>query len=227
ATRTTGDVTAVTNLFRSTGPAVVAAVLELAVLVAAAIIISPTLALLLVLTLPLVAWAARRYAIRSREPFEAERGALSELVHETVATEMGARTVAAHDLAEERIALSDDAAESVYQNRRAILRLQTWILPVLDLASVGPAALIILVGGLRSEEHTSELQSRFDLVCRLLREKKEPQPKRCCCFSWLGRQSQACLKCSTIARASLALMPSTPASSSAPAARMPTRPPKA
>src|SRR5699024_4526400 len=27
--------------------------------------------------------------------------------------------------------------------------------------------------GLRSEEHTSELQSRFDLVCRLLREKKQ------------------------------------------------------
>src|SRR5437868_8881641 len=27
-------------------------------------------------------------------------------------------------------------------------------------------------GDLRSEEHTSELQSRFDLVCRLLLEKK-------------------------------------------------------
>src|SRR5207249_11376295 len=27
-------------------------------------------------------------------------------------------------------------------------------------------------GGHRSEEHTSELQSRFDLVCRLLLEKK-------------------------------------------------------
>src|SRR5438067_8026388 len=27
-------------------------------------------------------------------------------------------------------------------------------------------------GGNRSEEHTSELQSRFDLVCRLLLEKK-------------------------------------------------------
>src|SRR5699024_11352729 len=27
--------------------------------------------------------------------------------------------------------------------------------------------------GLRSEEHTSELQSRFDLVCRLLLEKKQ------------------------------------------------------
>src|SRR5699024_12818208 len=29
--------------------------------------------------------------------------------------------------------------------------------------------------GLRSEEHTSELQSRFDLVCRLLLEKKKTQ----------------------------------------------------
>src|SRR5699024_11860367 len=28
-------------------------------------------------------------------------------------------------------------------------------------------------GGTRSEEHTSELQSRFDLVCRLLLEKKK------------------------------------------------------
>src|SRR5699024_11785651 len=30
---------------------------------------------------------------------------------------------------------------------------------------------------LRSEEHTSELQSRFDLVCRLLLEKKKEKPK--------------------------------------------------
>src|SRR2546422_2236951 len=31
------------------------------------------------------------------------------------------------------------------------------------------------VGGLRSEEHTSELQSRLHLVCRLLLEKKKKQ----------------------------------------------------
>ena len=30
-----------------------------------------------------------------------------------------------------------------------------------------------LTNELRSEEHTSELQSRFDLVCRLLLEKKK------------------------------------------------------
>src|SRR2546421_5919753 len=33
----------------------------------------------------------------------------------------------------------------------------------------------IAAGGLRSEEHTSELQSRSDLVCRLLLEKKKKQ----------------------------------------------------
>src|SRR5699024_11977965 len=31
----------------------------------------------------------------------------------------------------------------------------------------------LCLGLLRSEEHTSELQSRFDLVCRLLLEKKK------------------------------------------------------
>src|SRR5215207_1797107 len=43
----------------------------------------------------------------------------------------------------------------------------------------------------RSEEHTSELQSRVDLVCRLLLEKKKitaadtAAPKRCCHSRWL------------------------------------------
>src|SRR5207249_10348968 len=32
--------------------------------------------------------------------------------------------------------------------------------------------------GSRSEEHTSELQSRFDLVCRLLLEKKKKKNKK-------------------------------------------------
>src|SRR5256884_919557 len=33
-----------------------------------------------------------------------------------------------------------------------------------------------LLTGMRSEEHTSELQSRLHLVCRLLLEKKNPEP---------------------------------------------------
>src|SRR5699024_11655450 len=41
--------------------------------------------------------------------------------------------------------------------------------------------LIFIIGGVvRSEEHTSELQSRFDLVCRLLLEKKKQHYLRIC-----------------------------------------------
>src|SRR5699024_12609982 len=39
-----------------------------------------------------------------------------------------------------------------------------------------PHAVPGLGGDHRSEEHTSELQSRFDLVCRLLLEKKKHTP---------------------------------------------------
>src|SRR5207249_7501747 len=58
------------------------------------------------------------------------------------------------------------------------------------LSQGGPASLLCRLCGLRrdrsrpewgsgrSEEHTSELQSRFDLVCRLLLEKKNPSVVR-------------------------------------------------
>src|SRR3982750_4981058 len=36
----------------------------------------------------------------------------------------------------------------------------------------------------RSEEHTSELQSRSDLVCRLLLEKKKTTDTHCAAVSW-------------------------------------------
>src|SRR2546427_5609082 len=37
----------------------------------------------------------------------------------------------------------------------------------------------VLVGCMRSEEHTSELQSQSNLVCRLLLEKKKKKHKTC------------------------------------------------
>src|SRR5690606_42044643 len=54
--------------------------------------------------------------------------------------------------------------------------------PILDRFATGlvdnPAATVTIIGhtdntGTRSEEHTSELQSRENLVCRLLLEKKK------------------------------------------------------
>src|SRR5438034_2963734 len=42
----------------------------------------------------------------------------------------------------------------------------------------GDGILIFALGGERSEEHTSELQSHSDLVCRLLLEKKKMGDER-------------------------------------------------
>src|SRR5207248_8140905 len=46
------------------------------------------------------------------------------------------------------------------------------VLAGLMVTAVG-AAPVVFAGKLRSEEHTSELQSPYDLVCRLLLEKKK------------------------------------------------------
>src|SRR5207249_11946747 len=47
------------------------------------------------------------------------------------------------------------------------------VLPALERSGLTPETIEGLVTFARSEEHTSELQSRFDLVCRLLLEKKK------------------------------------------------------
>src|SRR5437868_1162465 len=49
-------------------------------------------------------------------------------------------------------------------------------LPVVDVEDkqwIRPGTVYLAPANYRSEEHTSELQSRFDLVCRLLLEKKK------------------------------------------------------
>src|SRR5699024_11897541 len=65
---------------------------------------------------------------------------------------------------------------------RAAERLRGYLAEALPSAPIGanPARplKVVVAGhdhleGTRSEEHTSELQSRFDLVCRLLLEKKK------------------------------------------------------
>src|SRR5207249_9510552 len=65
----------------------------------------------------------------------------------------------AHDQRARRL-LRDDPATGEHQRREQRER-QEWV-----------------SDSFRSEEHTSELQSRFDLVCRLLLEKKKKKKKK-------------------------------------------------
>src|SRR5699024_12440778 len=53
----------------------------------------------------------------------------------------------------------------------------SFVPPTTGSASLIPAKRLRRPDLMRSEEHTSELQSRFDLVCRLLLEKKNRQAR--------------------------------------------------
>src|SRR5690625_5354593 len=46
---------------------------------------------------------------------------------------------------------------------------------LISVSGIGPKGALAIQGSVRSEEHTSELQSRGHLVCRLLLEKKKTQ----------------------------------------------------
>src|SRR5206468_12031085 len=66
------------------------------------------------------------------------------------------------------VALISKAVVLVLNQNQHIMD-STWYTVLLHLHSVGRWIVLLL---LRSEEHTSELQSRSDIVCRLLLEKK-------------------------------------------------------
>src|SRR5690554_7190819 len=51
-------------------------------------------------------------------------------------------------------------------------------IPMVYSRTPAAAAISVALSGLRSEEHTSELQSRPHLVCRLLLEKKNKEHKQ-------------------------------------------------
>src|SRR5690625_480017 len=55
---------------------------------------------------------------------------------------------------------------------RPLAWLVTWIANFIRMTPIVVQLLIVFYGFVRSEEHTSELQSRGHLVCRLLLEKK-------------------------------------------------------
>src|SRR3989449_2594287 len=73
------------------------------------------------------------------------------------------------------------AGRPTLSSRSDALRCTIWVMAALKLNVACPAwgASGMGVHPERSEEHTSELQSRLHLVCRLLLEKKKQTTKRC------------------------------------------------
>src|SRR2546430_3290766 len=57
---------------------------------------------------------------------------------------------------------------------------------LMSLCKTTPSSLQLAFRAGRSEEHTSELQSQSNLVCRLLLEKKKQQRQHCCSLAIIG-----------------------------------------
>src|SRR2546428_3656834 len=73
---------------------------------------------------------------------------------------------------------ADDAAVYRISDDLALVETVDFFPPVVDDAwTWGAVAATNAMSDGRSEEHTSELQSRSDLVCRLLLEKKKKHPR--------------------------------------------------
>src|SRR5699024_12792717 len=72
----------------------------------------------------------------------------------------------------------DDAAARPVLSRAQVIRTAIWLVDAegagaLSMRRLGAEIGVEAMALYRSEEHTSELQSRFDVVCRLLLEKKK------------------------------------------------------
>src|SRR5207249_11353763 len=82
------------------------------------------------------------------------------------------------DLASERLSAGPFRSPTTFLTSRnppphsARLREKTWPSKRRPIPQFTVSSALTRLPRIRSEEHTSELQSRFDLVCRLLLEKK-------------------------------------------------------
>lgn len=147
ATRTSGDVGAVAELLRKTGPEVAVALIEVVVITVAAFVVSPLLGLLFLVGSPALVIAGRRYVRLASPVFLKERAAMSEIAETLTASAAGAQTVAAYRMQDERRDAGYGRAAVHMKRLKGIVRLQTWFFPATDLAFLTPAVVVTIVGG--------------------------------------------------------------------------------
>ncbi|WP_246039474.1 ABC transporter ATP-binding protein [Glycomyces buryatensis] len=148
ATRTSGDVGAVAELLRKTGPEVAVSLIELIVITVAAFVVSPLLGLLFLVGVPALVFAARRYARLASPVFISERAAMSEIAETLTASAAGAQTIAAYRMQDERRGAGHGRAATHLDRLKGIIRLQTWFFPATDLTFLIPTVVVTIVGGL-------------------------------------------------------------------------------
>ncbi|MFE7189379.1 ABC transporter ATP-binding protein [Kitasatospora sp. NPDC057541] len=146
-TRGTADVATVGTTLRDAGPEVSVALVQVVLILAAMLAVSPLLGAFGVLCLSGIWFATRWYLRRAHAGYLAEGAATSEVAEVLGSTAAGARTVEALGLEERRIAAAAEAIERCRVTRTHTLQLRSVLFPVVEFSYIAPVAGILLIGG--------------------------------------------------------------------------------
>jgi len=146
-TRVTRDVSAMSDSVRWALPQAVIAGVTTVLTVAAMVLNSPLLALPLLLSVPALWVAVRRYLKRAPAGYITEGATYSTINTTLTETVEGARTVEALGLQERRIAIGDDDVQVSAQAERYTMSIRNLLFSVIDFAYNSPLVTTLLLGG--------------------------------------------------------------------------------
>jgi ABC-type multidrug transport system fused ATPase/permease subunit len=146
-TRTTRDVDALAKCVRFAVPETAISAITVALVVGALLLISPLLALPLLVGVPLVLLVTRWYLRRAPAGYLRENAAYSEVTDGLAETVEGARTVDALRRQRQRVIRTDTDLRRSFLAERYTLGLRTVFWPVVEIGYVLPVVATLLVGG--------------------------------------------------------------------------------
>ena len=146
-TRSTGDIDALSRTVRFAVPETLIALVTTVITAIAAFLISPVLALPVLVFVPLIYVSTRWYLKRAPAGYLAERDAYSLMTATVAESAEASRTTEALRLQEVRTAAADHALATAYRAERYTLWLRCIWFPTIDFAYVLPIAVSLVFGG--------------------------------------------------------------------------------
>jgi ABC-type multidrug transport system fused ATPase/permease subunit len=146
-TRASSDVEQLTWSVRQAAPQMVVAIGQTVAIVIALLATAPLLGLVLVPTLPILAFGTRWYLRLARPGYTRTMAAWDTANGRVQETASGGRTIETLRLADRRIAQIDNDIEDWIEKERYTLRLRTIYFPLTEACYVIPLVLAVAVGG--------------------------------------------------------------------------------
>ncbi len=146
-TRTTGDVDALSRTVRFAVPETLIALVTTFLTALATFLVSPVVALPVLVFIPLIYLPTRWYLKRAPAGYLAERDAYSAMTAVVAESAEGARTVEALSLQADRVLAADATLAEAFRAERYTLWLRCIWFPTIDFAYTVPLIVTLLFGG--------------------------------------------------------------------------------